>query len=237
RQVNPVPTIWFQSINAIAIFILAPPFAVLWTWLARRGRNPSIPTKMALGVFFMSLSVAIMAWAAAYENGPTTVAFAGPAPEGVFLNDQNQLCRKEDGKLVPFHAGRLTYDPAAHEFHLRGVLSDIERDAIAGATAPAGYVEALKDLQKQTEDHQGSGEVKLAEVPAGFDLRYSGLNEPDSKGHRDVTFDPDQKLLKADQHTLKDRDIKFLRVAGADEALRKAVDTLYVQSSRYRVSS
>src|SRR5262249_46211759 len=148
---DPVPTTWFQSINPFAIFILAPPFAILWTWLARRGWNPSIPTKMALGVLLMSASTGIMTWSAARENGPTSVPFAGPIPDGVALNDQNQLCRKEDGTLVTFHQGRLTYDAQAHEFQMRGVLSDLDRDDIVGRTAPPGYVEALKDLQKQTQ--------------------------------------------------------------------------------------
>src|SRR5262249_37751671 len=57
---NPVATEWFQSINALAIFVLAPVFAALWTWLDRRGWNPSIPTKMAIGVLLMSLAFALM---------------------------------------------------------------------------------------------------------------------------------------------------------------------------------
>src|SRR5262249_34290481 len=108
--VDPVPTTWFQSINPLAIFVLAPPFAFLWTWLARRGWNPSIPTKMAFGVLTMGLATALMTWSANYENGPTTVPYAGPLPDGVVVNDQGQLCKKEkDGKLTPFHQGRLLY--------------------------------------------------------------------------------------------------------------------------------
>ena len=37
----------FQSINPVVIVLAAPLFAALWTALARRGREPSTPTKMA----------------------------------------------------------------------------------------------------------------------------------------------------------------------------------------------
>jgi POT family proton-dependent oligopeptide transporter len=235
---DPAPTAWFQSINPLAIFVLAPPFAFLWTWLARRGWNPPIPTKMAFGVLLMSASTAIMTWSATRENGATTVSYVGPIPAGVALNQQGQLCRiEEGGSLMPFHQGRLTYDSEARGFRMRGVLSDLERDDIVGQTAPAGYVEALKDLQKQTQQHEGDGAVELAVVPPGFDLRYSGLNRPDKKNHVNVTFDPQQRLLKAHEHEIKEKDIKALLVAGGHEAFRRAMDNLHVESSQYRVSS
>ena len=53
---NPVPTAWFQSINALAIFILAPFFA--WLWLVWR---ISTPLKMVLGIFLMGCSFFVMA--------------------------------------------------------------------------------------------------------------------------------------------------------------------------------
>ncbi|MCF6224822.1 MAG: peptide MFS transporter [Xanthomonadales bacterium] len=45
-----VPAAVFQSINAIYIVLLAPFFAILWTWLARRGWEPSAPAKFGLGM-------------------------------------------------------------------------------------------------------------------------------------------------------------------------------------------
>jgi POT family proton-dependent oligopeptide transporter len=235
---DPVPTTWFQSINPLAIIVLAPPFAFLWTWLARRGWNPSIPTKMALGVLLMSASMGIMSWSAARENGPTSVSYAGPIPDGFSLNEQDQLCKKQkDGTLVLVHQGRLTYDAQAHKFNMRGVLSDLDRDDIVGRTAPPGYVEALKDLQTQTQDKGGDGAVKLADVPPGFDLGYSGLDRPDQENHVNVTFEPTQRLLEAHNYKLADKDMKALLVAGGNEAFRTAIDNLYRDSSKHRVSS
>jgi POT family proton-dependent oligopeptide transporter len=226
---NPVPTAWFQAINPLAIFVLAPPFAALWTWLGRRGWDPSIATKMALGVLLMSASFGILTWSAKYENRPTTVRYAGPLPEGAYLNDHNQLCRKVHGQLQPDHAGRLTYDPQTHEFHLRGVLSDLERDDLVGDTAPTDYVKSLKELAKLS-NQSGTASVKLAEVPPGFDLRYAGLGDK-------VTYDPQDRTLATHDYALADKDIKGLEVAGGSPAFRDAVSTLYVDSSHYRVSS
>jgi POT family proton-dependent oligopeptide transporter len=237
-MVDPVPTTWFQSINPLAIFVLAPPFAFLWTWLARRGWNPSIATKMAFGVLTMGLATALMTWAANCENGPTTVPYVGALPEGVVVNDQEQLCKKEkDGKLTPFHQGRLLYSSTSHQFSLRGVLSDLERDDIVGRTASTEYIEALDDLKKQSEEHQGNAEEKLVVVPPGFDLGYSGLNRPDDKQHVKVTFDPQQALLATHDYVLADKDLKALKVSGGNEAFRSAMDKLYIESSKYRVSS
>ena len=40
----------FGSLNSLFIFLLAPLFAFLWTWLGQRGREPSTPVKFALGI-------------------------------------------------------------------------------------------------------------------------------------------------------------------------------------------
>jgi proton-dependent oligopeptide transporter, POT family len=45
-----VPASIFQSINPIYIILLAPLFAMLWTWLGRRGMEPSAPAKFGLAL-------------------------------------------------------------------------------------------------------------------------------------------------------------------------------------------
>jgi POT family proton-dependent oligopeptide transporter len=45
-----VPASIFQSINPIYIILLAPMFAMLWTWLGRRGMEPSAPAKFGLAL-------------------------------------------------------------------------------------------------------------------------------------------------------------------------------------------
>ncbi len=40
----------FGSLNPLYIFTFAPLFAALWVWLAKRGWEPSTPTKFALEI-------------------------------------------------------------------------------------------------------------------------------------------------------------------------------------------
>jgi POT family proton-dependent oligopeptide transporter len=55
-----IPTTWFNMVNSGLIVLLGPLFSALWTGLALRGRDPSIPLKMALGLFLMSLGFVFM---------------------------------------------------------------------------------------------------------------------------------------------------------------------------------
>ncbi|MEP7277924.1 MAG: peptide MFS transporter [Bacteroidota bacterium] len=48
-----IPASWFQSLNSIFVVLFAPFFA--WLWLKLGKKEPSSPTKMALGLFFLSL--------------------------------------------------------------------------------------------------------------------------------------------------------------------------------------
>src|SRR5438445_2311154 len=69
-----VPTTWFQSVNAGLIFLLAPVFAGLWSWLGRRGRDPGQPVKIALGLGFVSLGYVFMVWAGRVAADPAVKA-------------------------------------------------------------------------------------------------------------------------------------------------------------------
>jgi POT family proton-dependent oligopeptide transporter len=51
------------------IFAFTPVIVWLWSWQARRGREPSTITKMALGCFGVTLSYLIMVAAAWIANG------------------------------------------------------------------------------------------------------------------------------------------------------------------------
>ncbi|MBX9917833.1 MAG: MFS transporter [Nitrosomonas sp.] len=57
-----IPTSFFQSINAVLIIILAPLFALIWTFLGRRNWEPSSPAKQALGLLFLSLGYCVIAF-------------------------------------------------------------------------------------------------------------------------------------------------------------------------------
>ena len=59
-----VPAGIFQSINPIYIILLAPLFAGLWQWLARRGKEPSAPAKFGLALLQMGFANLVLVWGA-----------------------------------------------------------------------------------------------------------------------------------------------------------------------------
>jgi POT family proton-dependent oligopeptide transporter len=59
-----VPASIFQSINPIYIILLGPLFAGLWTWLGRRGWEPSTPAKFGLALVQVGFSFILLVWGA-----------------------------------------------------------------------------------------------------------------------------------------------------------------------------
>ena len=55
-----IPTPWFQSMNPLYIVVLAPLFAMLWPWLAKRGMNPPAIVKMGIGTVIQGLGYLFM---------------------------------------------------------------------------------------------------------------------------------------------------------------------------------
>lgn len=58
-----LPTSWFQSIQPLALIILAPVAAWIWSALGRRGREPSTALKMVIGLFFAGLGFFLLIFA------------------------------------------------------------------------------------------------------------------------------------------------------------------------------
>ena len=67
-----IPAGWFQSLGALFVIVLAPMVAALWLALARRGRAPSLPVKLAWGLLLLAAGFGVSAWAAkrALATGP-----------------------------------------------------------------------------------------------------------------------------------------------------------------------
>lgn len=55
------PTAWFQSVNSIAIIVLAP--IIAWIWIKMGHSNPSIPRKFGLGLIFNGLAFLLLMYA------------------------------------------------------------------------------------------------------------------------------------------------------------------------------
>jgi POT family proton-dependent oligopeptide transporter len=64
------PTAWFQSVNSIAIIVLAPIIAAIWVALGRRNANPTIPRKFGLGLIFNGLAFGLLMYALSFLVDP-----------------------------------------------------------------------------------------------------------------------------------------------------------------------
>ncbi|ACU07900.1 Di-/tripeptide transporter [Flavobacteriaceae bacterium 3519-10] len=58
-----MPASYFQSVNPLAIILLAPLFSSMWLRLGNRGKEPSSPKKMAIGLALVSLGYVVIAFA------------------------------------------------------------------------------------------------------------------------------------------------------------------------------
>jgi POT family proton-dependent oligopeptide transporter len=103
-----VPASVFQSINAIYIVLLAPVFAGLWTVLGRRGLEPSVPVKFALGLAQLGLGfLVLVAGATTGEVTPVLFIFLI-----YLLHTTGELCLSPVGlsamnRLAPAHMASL----------------------------------------------------------------------------------------------------------------------------------
>ncbi len=68
------PASWFQSVNPLAIIILAPVFSMLWGKLAKVNMEPSSPLKMAFGLGLVALGYVIIAYAVNGIDQSTKIA-------------------------------------------------------------------------------------------------------------------------------------------------------------------
>jgi POT family proton-dependent oligopeptide transporter len=69
-----IPASWFQSINSAVLISTAPLFAALWTWLGRRGREPSTPAKMSAAMALLGLGFVFMTVGALRSEGGLLVS-------------------------------------------------------------------------------------------------------------------------------------------------------------------
>jgi POT family proton-dependent oligopeptide transporter len=59
-----MPASWFQSANPFLIFLLTPCLTALWARQGKRGREPSSPGKMAMGLFLAGAAFLVMVYPA-----------------------------------------------------------------------------------------------------------------------------------------------------------------------------
>jgi POT family proton-dependent oligopeptide transporter len=118
-----------NAINPGYIILLSLPLAAFWTWLDRRGMEPSTPTKMMFGMTLTGLSMLVLYFASTV-NGFTAPAFRVIKSDGAqtyvqiakeardylkITNPPTQVEVIEEGKPVPKEAWPVTVNGATVE--------------------------------------------------------------------------------------------------------------------------
>ncbi|MGH7434775.1 MAG: peptide MFS transporter [Polyangiaceae bacterium] len=223
------PPEWWQSVNAVLIVVLAPLFALGWTWLGERGKEPSTPAKMFAAMVLMTLSFVAMVGAARSEEATENEVFLASLPAGIPARPA------ADGRLLvgDADAGRLSFDPAAHRLRVRGALPGYVVSRALIAAAPPPFVSWVEGLERATRSARVDAPVAIASVPAppGFDLPF------DQEAARDkgVSWDASTATMTftrpAESPTRNQ-----IAAAGAPRDVRDALTTLETKSAAARVS-
>jgi POT family proton-dependent oligopeptide transporter len=84
----------FGSLNAFFIFTTAPLFSILWIWLAKKGREPSIPVKFSLGIAQVGIGFGALVLGAqfALDGGDVTKVAAFWLILAYFFHTTGELC-------------------------------------------------------------------------------------------------------------------------------------------------
>ena len=86
-----MPAAFLQSVNAFFIIVMAPLFGMLWVWLERRQKDPSIPMKAGLGLLGLSAGFFVLAWGAANAS-PDNLVSPSWLVVTYFLHTVGELC-------------------------------------------------------------------------------------------------------------------------------------------------
>ncbi len=149
RQVGgfEIPAVWFQSVNALAIIIMAPLFAALWVGLAKRGIDLSSPAKFSLGLALAGLGFVAMIFAAniVVASGGRTLVSPWWLVVSYVLQSAGELC------LSPVGLSSMTkLSPRKYVGQMMGIwfLASALGNLIAGRVG--GHVDPEKLEQMPT---------------------------------------------------------------------------------------
>jgi proton-dependent oligopeptide transporter, POT family len=213
------PAEWFQSVNAILIFVIAPLFAKMWIWLDRRSIEPSTPMKMLIAMGFMTLSFAVMVLGAMAEDRTESRVPLSAVPDGI--------------DLATLDAGRLRFDGAKGELVARGVVAPFAIHDALGKTVPPAFVASIDALEEVATKASAAAPVeeKLASVPAGFTFPW----DTEGATKRGLAWDETSRTVRATRPL--DAPTKGeLLAAGAPSEWRTALQALGNKSQAARVS-
>ena len=149
------PASWFQSINPLAIIVLAPVFTMLWGKLAKVNMEPSSPLKMAMGLGLVALGYVIIAYAVHGIDPSTKIAMFWLFALYI-VHTMGELCLSPIGlsmvsKLAPLRLSSLMMgtwflaNAAANKF--AGTLSALIPPGAGEAPAEAAKIPSFLGIE------------------------------------------------------------------------------------------
>jgi POT family proton-dependent oligopeptide transporter len=144
------PVGWFQSVSPLAIIVLAPLVTQVWSLLARRHKEPSIPRKFGLGLLFNGLGFTALMYALTYSVSSKGLIPFWPLTACYVLQTIGELCLSPIGlsmvtKLAPPRLVGLAMGGWFLSLAVGGNLSGLLAGRISGesgmtaASALAGF--------------------------------------------------------------------------------------------------
>jgi POT family proton-dependent oligopeptide transporter len=143
----------FQSVNPVFILLLAPVFASLWPLLDKKGINPSIPRKFALGLVGVAVGFYILVFAIenmATENGKISWIWLALC---YLVHTMGELCLSPIGlSMVTKLARPKEVGLAMGGWFLSIAMANYVAGLIAAvASGGAGHGEAASELSQYAE--------------------------------------------------------------------------------------
>jgi POT family proton-dependent oligopeptide transporter len=136
-----VPTTWFQSLNALFIFTLAPLFSFVWQRLAKTKLNPNGPQKFAIGLILLGIGFYPMVLGYAGVDG-------GAKASMIFLVLAYLLHTMGELSLSPVG---LSYVSKLSPMRLVGIMFGIWFFASAMGNKVAGsFASYMEEIQKNS---------------------------------------------------------------------------------------
>ncbi|HVE79617.1 MAG TPA: oligopeptide:H+ symporter, partial [Gemmatimonadaceae bacterium] len=143
-----MPSSWFQSVNSLWVITLAPVFAALWVGLGRRGKEPSTPLKLVLGLALLGLGFVFLIvpgrWvdACIAERGRDACDVASPMwlVLAYLFHSLGELCLSPVG---------LSYVTKVAPLRFASLLMGVWFLAQAAANFAGGYIASFVDELSQ----------------------------------------------------------------------------------------
>ncbi len=130
---------WFQSVNAIAILILAPIVSFIWLFMANKKIEPNIPQKFALGLLGTAIGFLVLVYALENLLDSNNLIPLWPLAACYVLHTIGELCLSPIGlsmisKLVPASMAGLAFGGWFLSAAIGNNFSGILAGSISGET-------------------------------------------------------------------------------------------------------